>query len=146
MQPAHSRSGIEIVPHKECLRLLATKRVGRLGFVVDGQPMVLPVNYGVQGDVVVFTTGEGTKLDAAVRAKVAFEVDDVDDRTGCGWSVLVQGVAQDITDDTDWFAESLRQAATPTWLPIAPDHYVRIDPSRVSGRRVSPPAAGTCPA
>ena len=141
MQPAHAHSGMEIVPHKECLRLLATKTVGRLGFLVVDQPMVLPVNYAVQGDVVVFRTGEGTKLEAAVQAKVAFEVDDVDERTGAGWSVLVQGVARDITDDPDWFAESLRQAAAPTWLPAAPDHYVRIDPSTISGRRL-PPAPG----
>lgn len=136
MQPAHARSGLEIIPHKECLRLLGTQRVGRLGFVVDDQPIVLPVNYAVQGDVVVFRTGEGTKLDAAVRNKVSFEVDEVDQRTGTGWSVVVQGVAREITDDRDWFADSLRGAAAPTWLPAPPDHYVRIDPRVISGRRI----------
>jgi uncharacterized protein len=136
MQPAHARSGLEIIPHKECLRLLGTQRLGRLGFIVDGYPMVLPVNYAIQGDVVVFRTGEGTKLDAAVGTRVTMEIDEVDQRTGTGWSVVVQGMARDITDDTDWFAESLRQAAAPTSLPEPPDHYVRIDPTQISGRRL----------
>lgn len=139
LRPPYASSGMEIIPRKECLRLLASRRIGRLGFVVDGQPMVLPVNFAVDGDVVVFRTGEGTKLEAAVGAKVAFEVDEVDEATGSGWSVVVQGVAREITDDPDWFAESLRQAAAPTWLPSTPDHYVRIDPGTVSGRRI--PAA-----
>lgn len=136
MQPAHARSGLEIIPHKECLRLLGTQRVGRLGFIVDGQPMVLPVNYAIQGGVVVFRTGEGTKLDAAIESRVSFEVDEVDQGTGAGWSVVVQGVARDITEDHDWFAESLRHAAAVTWLPNPPDHYVRIDPTLISGRRI----------
>lgn len=136
MPPTHARSGLEIIPHKECLHLLRTRRVGRLAFIVEDRPMVLPVNYAVQGDVVVFRTGEGSKLDAAVEAKVSFEVDDVDDASGSGWSVVVQGVARDITEDADWFAESLRQAADPTWLPSPPGHYVRIDPTSISGRRI----------
>lgn len=136
MPPAQARSGLEILSRKECIRLLGSQRVGRLGFVVDGSPMVLPVNYAVEGDVVVFRTGEGTKLDAAIGARVTLEADEVDQGTGTGWSVVVQGVARDVTEDTDWFAESLRQLAPPTWLPNPPDHYVRIDPTSISGRRL----------
>lgn len=43
--------------------------------MVDGQPIVLPVDCAVQGEIVVFRTGEGTKLKAAHGTKVAFEVD-----------------------------------------------------------------------
>lgn len=136
MQPAHARSGLEIIPRKECILLLGTQRVGRLGFIVDGSPMVLPVNFAIQGDVVVFRTGEGTKLDAAIGARVTLEADEVDQGSGTGWSVIVQGVARDVTHDTDWFAESLRHLAPPTWLPKSPDHYVRIDPILISGRRL----------
>src|SRR5688572_32374595 len=119
MESLHARSGLEIIPRKECLLLLAGQKVGRLGFVIDGQPMVLPVNYGIQGDVVVFRTGEGTKLDAARLGKVAFEIDEVDVESRTGWSVVVQGVAEEITDTDDWFAESLRAAAAKTWVPGA---------------------------
>jgi nitroimidazol reductase NimA-like FMN-containing flavoprotein (pyridoxamine 5'-phosphate oxidase superfamily) len=138
-----TRSGMEIIPRKECLRLLAGRHVGRLGFLIGDQPMVLPVNYGISGDVVVFRSGEGTKIDAAVCRKVAFEVDDVDEAAGEGWSVVVQGVAEDITDAGDWFAESLRVVARPTWLPAAAGRYVRITPTLVTGRRI--PSAPAVP-
>ena len=142
MESLHARSGLEIIPRKECLLLLASQKVGRLGFVVDGQPIVLPVNYVVQGDIVVFRTGEGIKLDAAHGAKVAFEVDEVDAEAGSGWSVVVQGVAEEILGTGDWLDAALRAHAGPTWIPAPADHYVRITPTVISGRRLraNPPA------
>jgi len=132
-----AHSGMELIPRKECVELLAGQRVGRLAFLVGDQPIVLPVNFAVHGDVVVFRTAEGTKLDAVRTRKVAFEVDCVDLATCTGWSVLVQGVAEDITDDEDWLAESQRAAAVPTWLPAASGHYVRVRPTLISGRRIA---------
>ena len=131
-------SGMEIIPRRECLRLLAGHRVGRLGFVVGGQPMVLPVNYTLDGSHVVFRTGEGSKLDAARRGPVAFEVDEVNVETASGWSVVVQGVAEEISDSEDWFAKSVRENAGPTWLPGMAEHFVRIVPSLITGRRLPP--------
>lgn len=134
-----AHSGLEVMARRECLRLLATKVVGRLGFLVGDQPMVLPVNYAVRGEEVVFRTGEGAKLAGVALGKVAFEVDDVDADTGHGWSVVVQGVAEEITEVDDWFAASLRDAPR-TWVPAA-DHYVRIRPTAISGRRLPPAVA-----
>lgn len=131
-----ARSGMELMARAECLRLLGTRRVGRLGFLAGDQPMVLPVNYAVENGVVVFRTGEGAKLDGARHGKVAFEVDDLD-ADGCGgWSVVIQGVAEDITSTDDWFAERLRAIAGPACVPGVADHYVRVTPSQISGRRV----------
>ena len=137
MDAALAHSGMELIPRKECLGLLAGQRVGRLAFLIGDQPMVLPVNYALKGDVVVFRTGEGTKLDGARIGKVAFEVDEIGVATSTGWSVVVQGVAEDITDADDWLAESQRAAAAPTWLPTAAGHYVRIRPGLISGRRLA---------
>ncbi len=136
-----SHSGMEIIPRRDCLRLLAGQRIGRLGFVVDGQPMVLPVNYTLQGSSVVFRTGEGSKLGAATGRRVAFEVDEVDADTMGGWSVVVQGVAEEISDSEDWFERSAREDAGPTWVPGIAEHYVRITPTLITGRRL-PPIAG----
>ena len=142
MDILHARSGLEVIPRKECLILLAGQQVGRLGFVVEGQPMVLPVNYALHGDVVMFRTGDGSMLGAAHATRVAFEVDEVDTDTGSGWSVVVQGVTEEIPGTGDWFDEALRAHAAPTWLPGPTDHYVRIKPSVISGRRLraGPPA------
>ena len=131
-----SQSGLDIIPLTECLHLLAAQRVGRLGFVVGDQPLILPVNYALEADIVVFRTGVGTKLESVANAKVAFEVDDFDVNQATGWSVVVQGLAQEITEDIDIFAEALRQAAAPTWVPAPADHYMRIMPAVISGRRL----------
>ena len=131
-----ARSGMELMTRGECLRLLGTQRVGRLAFLAGDQPMVLPVNYGVENGVVVFRTGEGAKLDGARTGKVAFEVDDLD-RDGCGgWSVVVQGVADDITGTGDWFEQRLQAIAGPACVPGVADHVVRITPGQISGRRM----------
>lgn len=133
----------------ECLRLLARQQVGRLAFVVGDQPLIVPVNYAVAGDIVVFRTAPGTKLGAAPSHKVAFEVDSVDPEARSGWSVVVQGVAEEMTDAPDGFSDGLRRAAAPVWAPGPKDHYLRIIPHLVSGRRFrrpvgsSPAAAGT---
>lgn len=75
---------LHTLPREECLRLLATQEFGRLAVVDDGQPLVFPVNYAVDGDVVVFRADPGTKLAAASLGLVAFEVDDVDVSTRSG--------------------------------------------------------------
>jgi hypothetical protein len=129
------RSGLDVRTRAECLRLLGTRRVGRLGFLVDDQPMVLPVNYGSENGVVVFRTGEGAKLDGTRKGRVAFEVDDLDADGCAGWSVVVQGFAADITGTDDWFDERLRVLAGPACVPGVADHYVRVTPTQISGRR-----------
>ena len=39
--------------------------VGPVAFIVDGRPMIMPVNYLAERDALVFCTGEGTKLSTA---------------------------------------------------------------------------------
>jgi len=125
---------------EQCRQLLATQAVGRLGFVSGGVPDVLPVNYVLDGDAVVFATSPGSKLWGAARSPVAFEVDFVDVATRSGWSVVVHGLAQEITDAD---GESLRRRLAA--LPLAPwpgghrHHLVRIPTFSVTGRCVGLP-------
>jgi len=121
----------------ECLRLLASTTVGRVGFVVDGRPIVLPVNFAVDGRTIVFRTGEGTVLNKAALQMIAFEVDDIDDATHTGWSVLAQGVAQDVGTAIDERSEQLRQLALVTWAPDRRDRWFRLDADTLTGRRLS---------
>jgi nitroimidazol reductase NimA-like FMN-containing flavoprotein (pyridoxamine 5'-phosphate oxidase superfamily) len=127
---------IEDVPKGECLSLLTTQNFGRLALVVDGAPMVVPVNYGMHGDTIVIRTDEGTKLDASPMSDVAFEVDDVSHSTHAGWSVLVRGVAQDITDALDELSIELRAIPIDTWAPGRKSHWLTITPRLVTGRRL----------
>jgi uncharacterized protein len=126
--------GLEILGEQECLRLLESARVGRVAVSLGAIPAVLPVNYAVVGGDVVFFTGAGIKLDAAMRGQsVAFEVDDIDVDHECGWSVMVIGQMLDASPATRARAEA--QGLYP-WAPGERHHLVRIRREMVSGRRI----------
>jgi nitroimidazol reductase NimA-like FMN-containing flavoprotein (pyridoxamine 5'-phosphate oxidase superfamily) len=136
MSVFHEPTELLEITEAECLELLGTRRVGRVGFVDGGQPLILPVNYAVDGSSIVFRTAAGTKLSAIPQTKVAFEVDDIDDATGEGWDVLVLGDAEEITDSLDSRSEQLRSLPIPSYAPGARWHRVRIAATGVSGRRI----------
>lgn len=95
-------AGLEILPFDVCLRLLASVPVGRVGFHADGELVILPVNYVVDGQNIVFRTARGSKLSAAEGQNlVAFEADDYDPPTRSGWSVAVSGHAEAVCEDTE---------------------------------------------
>lgn len=131
------RNGLEVLDRPQCLGLLATATLGRLGISLGALPVVLPVNFRLVGDRVVFRTTSGTKLDAATsNAIVAFEVDDFDPMSHAGWSVVVTGEARSVTDPTE-LAE-LSSARIPRWAPAEGDRFVAIPTRVISGRRIVP--------
>ena len=83
-----------VLPADECRTLLATRQLGRIGLQGGTFPVILPVNYSLDGDSVVIRTDSPKITAAADHTRVAFEVDDVDERTRSGWSVLVQALAE----------------------------------------------------
>ena len=121
---------------EECLELLQYRSfVGRLGFIVDGRPMVLPVNYLADPDSVVFCTAPGTKLSLLTGGtQVAFEVDESRPLYHTGWSVLVLGTASEVTDPAE--LEALRRGPLHSWARPANAHWVKISIEQVSGRRI----------
>ncbi len=126
----------------ECWNLLASAAVGRIGFLVGDRPEVLPVNYILDGEAVLFRTAEGTVLNEVASGVVAFEVDHVEEATYEGWSVLVQGRAYDISDGVDANSQRMRRLSLVTWAPGARHRWFRIKPDKVTGRhlRVMPDA------
>lgn len=120
----------------DCIALLHTTSVGRVGGVVDGRPFVLPVNYAVDGDRVVFRTSPGTKLTGTAFGRVAFEVDSFDVERRSGWSVVIEGVASDISDMVDELSVKLRHLELQPWPPGDKSHWVAILAESVTGRRV----------
>lgn len=59
-------SGLEILSYDECRRLLSTEAVGRIAYVANGSPVVLPINFTLHGGSIVFRSGRGAKLESAV--------------------------------------------------------------------------------
>jgi nitroimidazol reductase NimA-like FMN-containing flavoprotein (pyridoxamine 5'-phosphate oxidase superfamily) len=129
---------LEQLPEADCLRRLSAHDFGRLGVVVEGQPLIFPVNYAMCKNVIAIKTAPGTKLTYAPGALVAFEIDGFDHSSGTGWSVLVQGRAVDATtalDDVSWTA----RGATPH--PAAPGerpYRLAIEVETVTGRTFGP--------
>ena len=109
--------------------------VGRIGFVISGKPLILPVNYLADDDSIVFCTEPGTKLSAVSRgASVVFEVDDSRPLYHAGWSVIVKGTAQEITNEEE--LDALRRGPLHSWATRSTEHWVRISIDEVTGRRI----------
>ena len=127
-------SQAESLEPDECLRLLSSARVGRLGFTAPTGPQVLPVNYTLlDGAIVLRTDLYSTIADGTRGTVVAFEVDELDDRLQSGWSVLAVGEAHHVEDHAE-MADLFRRAGEP-WAPGSRPLVARIVPSRVTGRR-----------
>ena len=130
-----SQDELEELTRAECLELLRTHDFGRVALVVEGRPLIFPVNYGMEGDTVVFRTGPGTKLRWAPMRRVAFEVDEIDRDRGVAWSVLVQGAALDVVRAAGGYGRALRSVTVEPAAPGERDHRVAIDGREITGRR-----------
>jgi nitroimidazol reductase NimA-like FMN-containing flavoprotein (pyridoxamine 5'-phosphate oxidase superfamily) len=121
-------AGLEPIGEQECLELLATQSVGRLAVVHNGQPLVVPATYVLDQRTVACRTVLDVIGDSATLGKIAFQVDSVDPELKAGWSVLVTGVGENITDALDSWSDHLmsrtRQlpwatGSNETWVAIA---------------------------
>jgi nitroimidazol reductase NimA-like FMN-containing flavoprotein (pyridoxamine 5'-phosphate oxidase superfamily) len=123
---------------EESLRLLAKHRFGRLAVNLGGgPPVVRPVNYVFDKRLqsVVFRTAAGSKFFALVNeAEAVFEVDGVDETTRTGWSVLVQGIAEEVKQDSE--IRRLDRLGLETWAPGYRSHWIHIRAWTVSGREI----------
>ena len=129
------RNGLFVLSRKTCLQLLRETSLGRVGITVDALPVILPVNYRLLGERIVFRTSPGTKLDAATRnAIVAFEVDEIEPVSHSGWSVVVVGTAREVTDPAD--VEELAHANIPRWASSGSERVVEVSTELVTGRRI----------
>ncbi|HLU54394.1 MAG TPA: pyridoxamine 5'-phosphate oxidase family protein [Pseudonocardia sp.] len=132
--PAATAELIEL-DEAECLRLLAGSEIGRVVFTDAALPAALPVNYLLDGQEIVFRTGDGSKLAAAARnSVVAFQVDQIDPETRTGWTVLGVGAAYEVV-----VPERLAKLATrlpEPWAPNRTEHTIAVPLQRLSGRRL----------
>ena len=123
----------------ECLRRLATQEIGRLAVVVDHYPQVFCVNYRLDDFVVVFRARLGGRLIGAHHKNVGFEVDNLDSARRTGWTVMVRGMAEDVTDrQGDLVTERSRRLAVEPWVPGEHPRIIRIIPAKITGRELGP--------
>ncbi|MFE2601932.1 pyridoxamine 5'-phosphate oxidase family protein [Streptomyces mirabilis] len=121
----------------ECRARLSTHGLGRVAVSTPGGPAVVPVNYEVVDDAIVFRTAPNSAPAAAVGTDVAFEVDHVDEAMSQGWSVLAIGPARAVTEP-----EAVRRLAdhahSKPWAGGERELWVSIRPTQLTGRRISP--------
>lgn len=127
---------MEVLSEDQCEELLAGHNFGRIGVVSGGTPVIFPVNYVYRDGRIAIRTDGGTKLSAAALARVAFEIDGVDDGDRTGWSVLVRGTGYDVTDSIDEVSAHLRETTVDTWAPGDRHNWVRVEPISITGRRI----------
>jgi nitroimidazol reductase NimA-like FMN-containing flavoprotein (pyridoxamine 5'-phosphate oxidase superfamily) len=126
--------GMTVLETEECLDLLRAEDVGRLAVSIVEHPDIFPINYIVDRGLVVFRTAQGTKLAGAVLGRgVAFEVDGYDPSTGEAWSVVVKGRAVEVERLQDLY-DALTLPLFP-WHAAPKHHFVRIEPTEITGRR-----------
>ncbi|HZQ58462.1 MAG TPA: pyridoxamine 5'-phosphate oxidase family protein [Acidimicrobiales bacterium] len=129
---------LEHLSEAECLALLASTTVGRLVYVDDVGPTAVPVNYAVAGRDVIIRVEGGAKQHAMAQPVLTFEVDQIDEVTRSGWSIVLRGTGREV--DMESVASLLRQmeGRFPTpWAFGVHNVWLRITPATVTGRRLA---------
>jgi len=129
---------LEHLSEAECLALLASTTVGRLVYVDDVGPTAVPVNYAVAGLDVIIRVEGGAKQHAMAQPVLTFEVDQIDEVTRSGWSIVLRGTGRE--GDMESVASLLRQmeGRFPTpWAFGVHNVWLRITPATVTGRRLA---------
>lgn len=120
----------------EAEALLRSGVTGRVAVSTPKGPHILPVNYSVVGDCVVFRTSPYSVLGThAHGATVAFETDVIDHERQRGWSVLVRGRAE-VISDAKALEEIRRTWAPRPWASGQRTLHLGIRLEEVSGRRL----------
>lgn len=118
----------DVLSERECWELLATASVGRLALSIRALPVILPVQYYLDGHRLAVCLGHHALPEQALNHTIiAFATDSIDPVTRSGWSVQVQGksvIPRGLRIDTDC-----------GW-PSAAAQVVEIEPGRISGFRM----------
>jgi uncharacterized protein len=125
------------IGRNRCLRMLAAASggVGRIAVAVS-PPMIRPVNYAFdeRTQSVVFRSTAGSLREGLNSGTAAFEIDGTDPVERTGWSVIIVGEAEEVTDPAE--IDRLKGFELEPWAPGPRTHWMRIRATSVSGRRI----------
>jgi len=125
MSPAH------------CRELLASQSVGRVAWQAADGPQILPVTYAWHDGTIIFRTSPYSVLSELVRpTEVALEIDDLDQNSRRGWSVVVQGRAQGVAEP-DQLGRIWTAGGVVPWAAGVRNVFIQITPHKVTGRVVA---------
>lgn len=126
---------LAILDRVECIELLQNTAIGRVAWCDPVGPVVVPVNYVMDGEAILFRTSPGSALAHQFDlGSASFQIDAYDEYTQSGWSVLVRGRATYVNPE-----EAADLDVTPEpWAAGDRTFNVRITPLTISGRRIIP--------
>ena len=127
-------SGLTILEERDCRRLLAASELGRLAIANGGSPEIFPVNYAIVGDLIVFRSRPGAKVQAARGSRAAFEIDGTDRLRRTGWSVVAKGRLE-LVEPHDRAWEQVSKVEVDPWAGERPLVLV-LHVDIITGRRV----------
>jgi hypothetical protein len=129
---------LEALSPSACRSLLRENTVGRIAFVVDDGPIVLPINYRfveTGGKTwIALRTRPGNVIEHELMT-VAFEIDGIDPAHRQGWSVLVRGTLHHVDPDAAGFRERFDPEP---WILADRDAWLIVEPFAITGRRLHP--------
>jgi hypothetical protein len=115
---------------ERCWELLRADEFGRLAFRMSDEVHLVPINYAVDGDTLLFRTAEGNKLlGVTMHPQVVFEIDAYDDTRA--HSVIVRGLARVLEEDEEHRAE---EVPLRPWVDTPRYNVVEIVPTQITGR------------
>ncbi len=133
-------SALKQLTRNECLHLMTSVPVGRIIYARQALPAVELVNFAIYDGDIIIRTDPGGKLAAAARgAVVAFEADHLDTEHHAGWSVTVVGQSREVTDPDE--IGRLGLIGLSSWVPGEREHFIRISPGILNGRRLATPGS-----
>ncbi|WP_017586672.1 pyridoxamine 5'-phosphate oxidase family protein [Nocardiopsis ganjiahuensis] len=133
----NDRASFTVLERQTCFNLMATRDIGRVAFTIAGDPAptVLPVNYVLVNDTIVFRSTLAGTIMRYSRGYAAFQIDHFDEERREGWSVLVSGRCRWVRDTGE--LERLPQGRLPQpWAKGPRDQVLKITPGRVTGRDI----------
>ena len=121
---------------EECLDLLNGSVVGRVAMSTPVGPRIVPVNYAMYEEAIVFRTSPYSELGTyGWNTDLAFEIDHLDYERHQGWSVVAVGRAE-IIDDPDE-VNAIRSGWDPApWADGLRHLYIRLRWRTITGRRL----------
>ncbi|MGW2402335.1 helix-turn-helix domain-containing protein [Kitasatospora sp. NPDC001664] len=120
---------------RQCWALIGAGGIGRVALPGAAGPAVLPVNYAVDTGSVVYRTSPHGGAAPVPGTALSFQVDQIDDLDGTGWSVLLTGTAEPVEDPAEVALLSAGPGVEP-WAGGSRDLWIRIRPGTVTGRRI----------
>ncbi|MCC9307390.1 pyridoxamine 5'-phosphate oxidase family protein [Kitasatospora sp. RB6PN24] len=121
---------------EECWDRLGTHGVGRIALPTHPGPSVFPVNYAVDRRAIVYRTDPRAAAAVQGGAEVSFQADRIDEQRSQGWSVLLMGTAERVTDP-DEVSRLQAEVRVKPWAGGERPLWIRVRPGTVTGRRIT---------